>query len=274
MKLYLNEKTKMKGLKMITKVNKLIERLPMLSSLFKNKKKRQTLSIPKIEPASATSGATPAADSFKCPYCLSRDFVKRGFRKKKLEKVQLFLCKTCGKTFTHHITKGKHYPLNAVLEGISLYNLGYSLEKSCRILNQNGNFSVHASSLANWISEFEDLCRFSRMRHFALKKYSPQDMVIYATLSHQQFFRYRFHRAKCELMIKEDFKHRKFWPLMEFLEMVPTECPHQFFQKGLRASEAPMTFSKIQMIVRSKTNYANRLCRFVLQSVKDRKKKA
>src|SRR3989344_8603451 len=53
--------------------------------------------------------------------------------------------------------------------------------------------------------------------------------------------------------------------------MVPGECPHQYFQDGERASETPLTFSKTQMIVRSKQNYATRLATFVLQSVKDRK---
>ncbi len=97
-------------------------------------------------------------------------------------------------------------------------------------------------------------------------------MVVYATLAHQQLFRYRLHRAKCELIIQDDFKHRRFGPLQEFLELVPSECPHQFFSKGLRASEAPLGFSKKQMIVRAKKNFAVKTCGFVLQSVKERKK--
>src|SRR3989338_2365610 len=98
-------------------------------------------------------------------------------------------------------------------------------------------------------------------------------MVISATLAHRQLYRFRFHRAKCELVIKDDFKHRRFGPLQEFLEMVPTECPHQYYQVGLRASEAPLTFSKTQMIVRAKQNYANKLCAFALQGVKERKQR-
>ena len=98
-------------------------------------------------------------------------------------------------------------------------------------------------------------------------------MIVTATLAHRQLYRYRFHRAKCALMIKEEYQHRKFTPLQEFLEMVPGECPHQYFQEGLRASEAPLTFSKTQMIVRAKQNYATRLATFVLQSVKERKQR-
>lgn len=292
---------------------------------------------PKMDGVSKT-GATPAPeiskpvmDSLRCPYCSSKKFVRRGWRQKKLERVQLYLCPACHKTFTLQITKGKHYPLNIMLDAISIYNLGYSLEQTCRIINSrlqeeaqqktrlladsltskhtdvvvpalsehtlsnnpqlvktllpalteqiphrrgptpNSFYTIQPSTLSTWLKETEELCRFSRMREFALKKYSPKEMVIFATLAHQQLYRYRFHRAKCELMIQEQFQHRRFEPLKEFLEMVPVECPHQYFQEGLRASETPLTFSKTQMIVRAKQNYATRLCEFVLQSVKDRK---
>jgi len=244
----------------------------------------------------------PATDSLKCPYCFSTKFTRRGWRQKKHEKVQLYLCQECKKTFTAQITKGKHYPLAVIFDAVSLYNLGYSLEKTCEIVNRSaaeiarpsgkqepgtkmeqdvkdkrnagtGTISIGAAALSTWLSEFSDLCRFARMREFAIKKYSPADMVVTATLAHQQLFRYRYHQAKCELMIQEDFKHRKFTPLKEFLEMVPLECPHQFFQKGLRASETPLAFSKKQMIVRAKQNYATRLCQLVLQSVKERRQR-
>ncbi|MCX6712987.1 MAG: PD-(D/E)XK nuclease family protein, partial [Candidatus Vogelbacteria bacterium] len=264
-----------------------------------------------------------------------------GFRQKKMEKVQLYICLDCHKTFTQHITRGKHYPLPVMFDAISIYNLGYSLEETCRIVNKRhqktaqradlvhltspltdwidtlganialtkqlvkspikrgvdlpgiepGRFGVsiqssepakptpksvytmdlQPSTLSNWLTETKELCRFERMREYALKKYAPKEMVISATLAHRQLYRYLFHRAKCELIIEDDFKHRRFGPLQEFLAMVPGECPHQYFQEGLRASEAPLTFSKREMIVRSKQNFATRLATFVLQSVKDRK---
>ena len=209
----------------------------------------------------------------KCPYCLSQNFVKRGLRQKKREKVQMYLCKDCQKVFTQQITKGKHYPLPAVLQGLSLYHLGYSLEQVCQILKQRDNYNIQPTSISNWIKEFAPLCRFGRMREYALQKYAPKDMIASATLAHRQLYRYLFHRAKCDLIISDDFKHRRFGPLQEFLAMMPGECPHQYFQDGLRASEAPLTFSKTQMIVRAKQNYANKLAQFVLQSVKENKQR-
>ena len=71
--------------------------------------------------------------------------------------------------------------------------------------------------------------------------------------------------------MQENFHHRLFTPLVEFLEMVPGECPHQYFNQGERASETPLAFSKTAMIVRGKTNYATKLAAFVLQGAKERK---
>lgn len=214
------------------------------------------------------------SDSLVCPYCASRKFVKRGFRQKKLERVQLLLCLECNKTFTPHSVKGKHYPLATIFDAVSFYNLGYSLEESCRKV---GLGTIGASTLSNWLNEFKDRMPFLRMRDFAMQKYSPENMVVTATLAHRQLYRYRFHQAKCELIMQEHFHHQTFKPLKEFLEMVPGECPHQYFSAGnmgediSRASESPLFFSKTAMIVRGKTNYATMIAKFVLQSVKDRK---
>ena len=131
--------------------------------------------------------------------------------------------------------------------------------------------TITPSTLSHWLTEFKDYLSYLRLREFAVKRYAPKDTVIHATLAHRQLFRYRFHAAKCALMIQEDIQHRRFRPLQDFLELVPSECPHQYFSQGLRASEVPLTFSKTQMIVRAKQNYATKLAAFVLQSVKDNK---
>lgn len=252
------------------------------------------------------SGTVTSKIIIKCPYCGSEDFVKRGTRKKKRETVQLYLCRSCRRTFTPFSTKGKHYPLNCILEALSYYNLGFSLEQTCKIMASRfrncsgvkqqgtapfegqdatsagnnlkekdniGTGIIQSSTLNNWVQEFSSLCAYSRMRPFGAKMYSPYEIIVTATLAHRQLYRFRFHRAKIRLIMEEDFKHYRFGPLREFLELVPAECPHQYFQEGLRASEAPLRFSKTEMIVRNKQNYATRLAEFVLQGVKDNKQR-
>lgn len=206
-----------------------------------------------------------------CPYCQSKKFVKRGVRKKKYETAQLYLCQDCGKTFTAQFSKGKHYPLNLIIEGMSYYNLGYGLEDTCRLLKQKFGVNPGASTLGNWIAQYVSLCRYARLRPFATKLYLPQDTVEVTTMAHRQIYRFRYHRAKLRLTLSENYRHKRFAPLKDYLDAVSSETPHQYFQEGIRISEVKTKFDKSQMIVRSKSNYANRLADFVLQAVKDHK---
>ena len=207
-----------------------------------------------------------------CPYCKSKKFVKRGKRKKKLEIVQLYLCRGCGRTFTAQVVKGRHYPTNLIIDALSYYNLGFGLEDTCRLINRKFNVNPGASTLGNWVKEYSSLCRYDRLRSFGIKMYKPQDTIEVMNMAHRQIYRFLYHRAKMRLTLQE-FKNRHFEPLKDYLDGVSSETPHQYFQEGARISEIKTKFDKSQMIVRSKSNYANRLADFVLQAVKERKKR-
>ena len=210
-----------------------------------------------------------------CPYCQSKDFVKRGLRQKKLERVQLYLCRNpaCGRTFTARFIKGHTYPLNLIIDGISYYNLGYGLEETCRLLGKKFGVKPDYSTLAVWIKQYASLCRYARLRPFALKLFKPADTVEVVNMAHRQIYRFLYHRAKMWLTLKESYRHRGFAPLKDYLDGVSSETPHQYFQQGLRISEVRSKFDKAQMIVRAKKNYANELAKFVLQAVSDNKKR-
>lgn len=243
-----------------------------------------------------------------CPYCSAKTFVKRGTRKKKLEVVQLYLCRNpeCGRTFTARDVKGKHFPLNIVIEGMSYYNLGFSLEESCRLLEkkffggpsgplQQASISVagesgqlrvsggHASTTANigsgapkpetlsaWVEEYKGLCRYERLRPYAVKMYKPRETVEVVTMAHRQLYRFRYHRAKTRLVL-EEFSNRNLRRLKEYLDAVSSDTPHQYFQEGERMSDVRSKFDKADMIVKAKSNFANRMAAFVLQAVCENK---
>jgi len=208
-----------------------------------------------------------------CRYCDSKDFVKRGIRKTNHGETQLYLCKACGRTFTPHSITGKHFERHIILDALSYYNLGFSLEDVTRILKKKDGVEVAASSIALWVKEYASLCPYMRMRKYGMKMYSPYDVMETKTHAHRQLYKYRFHRAKARLIIEEEYKHRNFISVVEFLDNITSETPHQLFQEGPRMSEAPIKFSKTQMIVRGKENYATKLTDFVLQGVKERKKR-
>jgi hypothetical protein len=207
-----------------------------------------------------------------CPYCGTKDFVKRGLRKKKYELVQLYLChnQECGKTFTAQSVKGKRYPLNVILEGLSYYNLGLTLEATCAVLQQKFGASPETATLSSWLAEYKELCRYERLRPFGVKMYNPREVVEVTTLAHRQLYRFRYHRAKMRLLLNE-FKHSRFRPLKDYLDNVTSETPHQYFQDGMRMSEVKTKFDKADMIVKGKNNYANSLAALVLQAVKENK---
>ncbi len=207
-----------------------------------------------------------------CPYCQSKNFVKRGVRENKHQTVQLYLCKNpeCGKTFTQSDVKGKKFPLNVIVAGITLYNQGYTFEQCCNALEQKYKVRPEVDTLASWYEEYKPLCRFERMRSYALKMYKPKDMIEEVTMAHRQLYRFRYHRAKIRLML-EEFGNRNLYRMKDYLDAVTSETPHQYFQDGGRMSEVKSKFSAADMIVKSKFNFANKLAGFVLQAVTENK---
>jgi len=215
-----------------------------------------------------------ARDASICPYCMSTNFVKRGTRKNKNQVVQLYLCRNfgCGRTFTAQDIKGKHFPLHIIIESMSYYNLGLTLEETCKIIKQKFGVAPEPATLSDWINEYKELCRYERLRPYAIKMFGPKDVVEVTTMAHRQLYRFRYHRAKTILMLDE-FKNRVLSPLKSYLDNVSSETPHQYFQDGERMSEIRSKFDKADMIVNSKFNYANRLTAFVLQSIPDNKER-
>lgn len=218
-------------------------------------------------------GAGASVLSQACPYCASKNFVKRGTRQKKGGKTQLYICSDCRRTFTPSWTKGRQHGWSTVLEAISYYNLGFSLEQTCQIMKEKFQVEVQPSTIATWVEDNKEICSYHRMRAFAVKHFSPYEVTETCTLAHRQLYRFRYHHAKIKYIMEDDFKHYKFYPLKEFLDNVSAETPHQYFQEGLRASEAPLKFSKTEMIVRSKENYATKLTELVFKGVSENKQR-
>lgn len=96
----------------------------------------------------------------QCVYCTSRNIVKRGKRKNKLEEVQLYICQDCGKTFTGKKIKGKKYPTRMILDGVSYYNVGFSLDESAKFLERSYGVKVDGSTISHWVKELADLCSY------------------------------------------------------------------------------------------------------------------
>lgn len=210
-----------------------------------------------------------------CPYCKSKNFIKRGTRQNVGQVVQLYLCQNleCGKTFRAQDIKGKHFPLHLIIEAMSYYNIGLSLVQTCAVIKQKFGLAPETETLSEWIDEYKGLCRYERLRPYAVKMCKPKDTIEVVSMAHRQLYRFRYHRPKTSLMLTE-FKNRNLRRLQEYLNAVSSETPHQYFQDGERMSDVRSKFSTADMIVKSKTNYANRLAKFVLQTVPETENKS
>ncbi|MFH0808546.1 MAG: PD-(D/E)XK nuclease family protein [archaeon] len=207
----------------------------------------------------------------QCPYCKGK-LIKRGKRKKKYEEVQIYYCEKCDKRLTSQITKGKTYPLRIIIDSLSLYNRLHSYEEISELINGKYGILVTRQIISKWIEEYREYTSFLRMREFASKRYSKKDLIEEVRLIHQQIYDFKYHRAKLDMILSEDFKHYRFRNLNEFLELVAAECPHQIFRnKTKRASEFKDLFNLDEVKIIPKINLAVKTAGFVIQGVSNNK---
>jgi len=207
-----------------------------------------------------------------CPYCQGTKIVKAGRRKKKLEEIQIYECKSCDKKFTPQISKHKTYPLRIILEAVTLYNRLNTLEEIVKKIKEKYSLKISEQTVLNWIKDYKEYLPFLRYRDFAGKKYKTKDLIEEVHLMHGQIYDFKYHRAKTDFVLQEDFKHYKLKQIQEFLELVGVECPHNVFKESdKRASEYKNFFNLDQVKILNKDNVARKIVRFVMQAVANNK---
>ena len=208
----------------------------------------------------------------KCPYCSGTKIIKKGTRVKKYETIQLYYCHHCQRKFTPLVTKGKTYPLKVILDAISLYNRFNSMEEAAKQVSEKYGLKVSFQNIPNWLRDFQQYLPFLRMRGFIEKKYDKRDILVESKMFHGQIYDYKYHRAKTDCLIDDDFKNYKFRPLQEFLELVTAECPHSIFKETeKRASQYKGLFNLDGVKITPRNNLAVRNTRLVMQTVANNK---
>lgn len=208
----------------------------------------------------------------KCPFCQGADIIKKGQRQKKFENVQLYYCRKCDKKFTSGITKNKTFPLRVILDSVTLYNRMNSFEEAASKVGEKYGFEISPQNISNWVKDFDKYLAFNRMRGFIEKKYDRRDCIAESKMFHGQIYDFKYHRAKTDLILNDNFKHYKFKPLRDFLELVTAECPHQVFKESKkRASEYKDVFDLDGVKIMPKKNIAVSNTNFVTQAVANNK---
>ena len=89
---------------------------------------------------------------------------------------------------------------------------------------------------------------------------------------HGQIYDFKYHRAKTDCILEDTFRHYKFAPLREFLELVTAECPHSVFKETeRRVSEYKGVFNLDRVKITPRNNFAVKNTRLVMQAVANNK---
>ena len=128
-----------------------------------------------------------------CPHCSSHVITRKGVRKKKLEIVQLWRCGSCKRTFTPGpaVLRNKTYPIRTVLQALTLYNLGYSLNETAKRLKSKAGRAVSPTTIATWIGAHKEQTTFRRLRAEAATIYPPEQSIRSIKLYHRQICLFR-----------------------------------------------------------------------------------
>jgi transposase-like protein len=102
----------------------------------------------------------------RCPHCGSTHVTREGMRKKKIEVVQLWRCASCKRVFTPapEPLRDKTFPLHVVLDAITLYHLGYTLEEVAEKIRSRFGRRAGRSTIAVWLAEHRSLTTYTRLR--------------------------------------------------------------------------------------------------------------
>ena len=204
-----------------------------------------------------------------CPYCNSKLVNKEGKRKVKLSIIQKYRCLGCNKHFADKDLKHKSYPAKIILNSISTYNLGYTLEQTKKEIAKRFHIKIPESTIHSWIKQYSDICTFHRIREQAIKLHPPEEIIFSHHLQHNQIYKYQLHKAKLHLASKEMPSH-KFSQLKAYLDKIPTDnFPHHIFQPKQDMHEltrsSQMKFKTLDFVKEEKQNFANTLASLGLQ---------
>jgi hypothetical protein len=162
----------------------------------------------------------------------------------------------------------KTHPLRLILDGVTFYNLGYSLSEAAHKIKTKHGYKIPPSTLASWMAENRELSTYRRLRPYARDGLSPAQTVRATKLYHRQVYSFAYHRPKLALL-RESAQHKRFAPLAEFLESVPNNCPHDLFRESSRASQIPNFVNRNHLLVVEKENFATRTAALVIPTVGD-----
>ncbi len=157
-----------------------------------------------------------------------------------------------------------------------------SVQNSCaERLKKKTNRSVSPSTITSWLHEYKQHYSYRRLRAQGLRRFKPEQTIRSIKLYHRQVYGYAYHRPKLELLRAGALDDKRkgdmhFGPVADFLERIPTNCPHDLFRRHddpkSRASQvAPVWADASRIIVNRKENAATQTAALIIPAVGNNK---
>lgn len=183
-------------------------------------------------------GENMTVEDIRCPVCNSKNVIRKGMRKNRFGYRQLYFCKDCGKGFVEkdRSMSNKTYNPKVILNAVSYYNLGSTLEESAKLVNRRFKVNVSKSSVHQWLKELGDVCTYRKLRTETLKNYEKNENILFSkTFEHNGLsYNFRYHKPKLESLCQGN----GFPGLMGYVEgFEKNGCPSKFFEEGDRCSQ-------------------------------------
>jgi hypothetical protein len=141
--------------------------------------------------------------------------------------------------------------------------------------------SVSPSTITSWLNEYNQHCSYRRLRSEGLKRHPPVQAIRSIKLYHRQVYGYAFHRPKLDfarsgMLDDKRAGDTRFAALADFLESIPTICPHDLFRRDddpkARASQAePARADASRIIINQKKNSATDTAALIIPAVGNNK---
>jgi len=132
-------------------------------------------------------------EEMKCKFCSGKNVVRKGIRKLKSGRKQIFLCKDCSKRFSQGFSK-KKYNAKLILNAVCAYNQGYNYEEVCDLICRKFKVNISGSSISRWCEEYK--LGYLNIRNKILGKYGF-NLVVGRMFKHSGLiYNFKYHKGK------------------------------------------------------------------------------
>jgi len=209
-------------------------------------------------------------DKIMCQECNSSNIIKKGTRKNKNQTIQRYKCKTCSKIFTQKGLKHKSYPAKIILNAISNYNLGNTLERAAKLINSRFKTNITPKNVQLWVNEFKEQLPYFKVREEGKELFSPKDIIHKQALNHIQPYTFKCHNAKLHILAKEN---PQFSALKDYIEKINSkDFPDHIFtynknnsnNTNIEQRASQLKFNHLKITHVQKQNQANQLAKLAL----------